>query len=202
MSAAYRTSFFPVDQKSERWVRDCNSSRRKCNRWGRLVRGSADSRPLVRGRAQTKTPVLIRRPRCIRPWQHVLEPLHGYMLLAERLLEEQEQFASSFNFGPRDEDAWPVERIATAVATDVGEGASWVHDDDPGVHEAHYLDSIQAKPTRARNSAGSRCCRSLMPWNGRCRGTAPGATERIWPNSHFQINQYEAILLKVNKTTQ
>ena len=153
---------------------------------------------LVRG-FQTKTPVLIRRPRSIRPWQHVLEPLHGYMLLAERLLEEQEQFASSFNFGPRDEDAWPVERIATTVAEMWGEGASWVHDDDPGVHEAHYL---RLDSSKAHAQLGWKPLLSIidalewtMSWYRAWRDGADMAKL-----SHFQINQYEAILLKVQST--
>ena len=49
------------------------------------------------------------------------------------------QFASSFNFGPGDEDAWPVDRIATKLAHLWGNGASWKCDSAPGVHEAHFL---------------------------------------------------------------
>jgi CDP-glucose 4,6-dehydratase len=67
--------------------------------------------------------------------------------LAEELLAERALFASSFNFGPADEDAWPVERIATKLADLWGDGASWQRDADPGVHEAHYLrlDSSKAR---------------------------------------------------------
>ena len=100
---------------------------------------------LIRG-FHTKRPVLIRRPNAIRPWQHVLEPLHGYMILAERLLAGPAKFASSFNFGPSDEDAWTVECVATAVARLWGNGARWERDPAPSVHEAHYLrlDSSKA----------------------------------------------------------
>ncbi len=56
-------------------------------------------------------PVLIRNPHAIRPWQHVLEPLSGYLLLAERLFEQGQADAEGWNFGPRDEDARPVQWI-------------------------------------------------------------------------------------------
>jgi CDP-glucose 4,6-dehydratase len=69
------------------------------------------------------------------------------------LLAEQAQCASSFNFGPADEDAWPVERIATKFADLWGDGASWQRDSDPGVHEAHYL---RLDSSRARTELGWR----------------------------------------------
>lgn len=94
---------------------------------------------LVRGFLSGK-PVPIRRPKSIRPWQHVLEPVHGYMLLAERLLSpEAKQFATAYNFGPSDEDARPVAWIADRMAEAWGDGAKWVLDEDPSVHEAGYL---------------------------------------------------------------
>lgn len=84
-------------------------------------------------------PILIRNPNAVRPWQHVLEPLSGYLLLAERLYADGQSEAEGWNFGPRDEDAqtvrWIVERLCEAW----GDGASWTL--QPGVHphEAHYL---------------------------------------------------------------
>ena len=94
---------------------------------------------LVRGFLSGK-PVPIRRPKSIRPWQHVLEPVHGYMLLAERLLSaDAKQYATAYNFGPGEEDARPVAWIADHMATTWGEGATWVLDEDPSVHEAGYL---------------------------------------------------------------
>ena len=92
-------------------------------------------------------PVRIRRPQAIRPWQHVLEPLRGYLQLAERLLAGDTEFAAGFNFGPREDDAWSVERIATKLADRWGGGARWISDTDPGVHEAAYLrlDSSKAR---------------------------------------------------------
>jgi CDP-glucose 4,6-dehydratase len=94
----------------------------------------------------------------IRPWQHVLEPLHGYILLAERAMEAKSEAASAFNFGPNADDAWPVERIATKFASMWGNDASWTKDAGPGVHEAHYLKLDSSK---AREILGWRPCLSI-----------------------------------------
>jgi CDP-glucose 4,6-dehydratase len=137
VSAAYRSSFFPPDKLHDHHVAVATA------RAGNVIGGGDWSEDrlipdLIRG-FESKQPILIRRPNAIRPWQHVLEPLNGYIMLAEQLLAGRAEAASSFNFGPRDEDAWPVERIATEVADMWGEGASWVRDAAPTVHEAHFL---------------------------------------------------------------
>jgi len=146
VSAAYRSSFFPVDRFEEHHVALATA------RAGNVIGGGDWSEDrlipdLIRG-FQAKHPVLIRRPKAIRPWQHVLEPLHGYILLAEHLLANPERVASSFNFGPSEEDGWPVERIATTIAKIWDEGASWVRDLAPAVHEAHTL-RLDASKARA-----------------------------------------------------
>lgn len=83
--------------------------------------------------------VPIRRPNSIRPWQHVLEPLGGYMLLAEQLWERGGAVAEGWNFGPRDEDARNVGWIVEHMASLWGSNASWELDPGPHPHEAHYL---------------------------------------------------------------
>ena len=69
------------------------------------------------------------------------------MILAEKLLAGSVEAASAFNFGPGEDDAWPVRRITAKLAAMWGHGASWVHDTAPSVHEAHYLklDSSKAR---------------------------------------------------------
>jgi CDP-glucose 4,6-dehydratase len=82
----------------------------------------------------------VRNPDSIRPWQHVLEPLSGYLMLAERLWLEGDEFADGWNFGPEEQDAKPVSWIADTLTRLWGEGASWEldkRDDQP--HEARYL---------------------------------------------------------------
>lgn len=92
-------------------------------------------------------PVLIRSPRSIRPWQHVLEPLNGYLTLAERLYEQGAGYAEGWNFGPQDSDMKPVEYIVERLTSLWGEGASWHRDTAPQPHEAKILklDSGKAR---------------------------------------------------------
>jgi CDP-glucose 4,6-dehydratase len=84
-------------------------------------------------------PVVIRNPASIRPWQLVLEPLAGYLTLAERLFDNGQSFAEPFNFGPRESDARPVEWIVNRLADHWGEGARWELFGGEQPHEAHYL---------------------------------------------------------------
>lgn len=84
-------------------------------------------------------PVLIRNPHSTRPWQHVLEPLGGYLALAEHLWAHGQGFAEAFNFGPNEADARPVQWIVERMAAAWGEGALWRHDTAEHPHEAHYL---------------------------------------------------------------
>ncbi len=151
VSAAYRSSYFPVDKLNEHHVALATA------RAGNVIGGGDWSEDrlipdLIRG-FLAKQPVLIRRPNSIRPWQHVLEPLHGYIMLAEKLLAKQAQFATSFNFGPSDEDPWPVERIANKLVDLWGDGAAWIRDPDPSLHEDNYL---RLDASRARTELGWR----------------------------------------------
>jgi CDP-glucose 4,6-dehydratase len=82
---------------------------------------------------------LIRSPHAVRPWQHVLEPLAGYLALCEALWNRQDGADSAFNFGPAPEDARPVSWIADRIAALWGQGAGWTLDGGSHPHEAHYL---------------------------------------------------------------
>ncbi|OHX20824.1 CDP-glucose 4,6-dehydratase [Chromobacterium sphagni] len=84
--------------------------------------------------------LVIRNPEAIRPWQHVLEPLAGYLLLAEKLHQQGQDFASGWNFGPYERDARPVEWIAAQLTRQWGQGSGYqVQRDANSAHEAHYL---------------------------------------------------------------
>lgn len=146
VSAAFRQSYFPVEKLGEH--RCAVATARAGNVIGGGDWGSDRLIPdLVRGFVEGR-PALIRRPAAIRPWQHVLEPLHGYMLLAEKLLIGDPRFATAFNFGPGDDDAQPVAWIVEKMVGFWGEGAAWVLDPEPGVHEAGYL-KLDASRARA-----------------------------------------------------
>lgn len=84
-------------------------------------------------------PVIIRNPYATRPWQHVLEPLSGYLTLAQHLYEKGQHYAEAWNFGPNEDDAKPVQWIVQALANDWGDGASWQLDSGEHPHEANYL---------------------------------------------------------------
>jgi len=88
---------------------------------------------------ENKQPVVIRNPNSTRPWQHVLEPLSGYLALAEKLWHEPKAYAEGWNFGPRDEDAKPVGWLVKRMASKWGDGATWRIDSGDHPHEAHYL---------------------------------------------------------------
>lgn len=88
---------------------------------------------------QEHQPVLIRNPHAIRPWQHVLEPLSGYLLLAERLYTHGQAYAEGWNFGPRYEDTRPVQWIVEHLCDAWGDGASWTLQPGDHPHEANFL---------------------------------------------------------------
>ncbi len=94
-------------------------------------------------------PVILRNPDSVRPWQHVLEPLSGYVLLAEKLYNspKQEQYAEGWNFGPNEEDAKPVRWITDFIFNLWQHPHPWQPDKNLQPHEARYLklDCSKAK---------------------------------------------------------
>ena len=91
--------------------------------------------------------IIIRNPGAIRPWQHVLEPLCGYLILAQKLCENGPRFAQAWNFGPEDQDGQPVEWIVKKICGKWGDKASFEIDRGEHPHEAHCLklDCSKAK---------------------------------------------------------
>jgi CDP-glucose 4,6-dehydratase len=151
VASAYRNSFFPIAKMAEHQVALATA------RAGNVIGGGDWSEDrlipdLVRGFLSGK-PVAIRNPKATRPWQHVLEPVAGYLKLAEHLLKHRGEFASGWNFGPAEEDAWPVARIADSMVEAWSQGASWVQDTGKHPHEAGYLKLDTSK------------ARALLGWN-------------------------------------
>jgi CDP-glucose 4,6-dehydratase len=83
--------------------------------------------------------IIIRNPHAIRPWQHVLEPLSGYLELARRLYEDGPRYSEAWNFGPGDEDAKPVEWLVQKICAKWGENAGYEMDRREHPHEVNYL---------------------------------------------------------------
>lgn len=100
---------------------------------------------------QSGQPIGIRNPASIRPWQHVLDPLCGYLILAERLTDQPDAFAEAWNFGPVDADTRSVSWIADRVVSIWGGSARWEKVRGDQLHEAHVLKVDAAK---ARNRLG------------------------------------------------
>lgn len=189
--AAYRSSFFPIASLAQHGVALATA------RAGNVIGGgdwSVDRLipDLVRG-FLSKKPVAIRYPKSIRPWQHVLEPLHGYILLAEQLFARNKHAASAFNFGPNEEDAWPVDRIATRMAEAWGGDAKWVLDAEASVHEAAYL-KLDASKARTELHWQSRLrLESALEWLvAWYRAWESGEAMREFTLS--QIGDYEALV--------
>ncbi|RYF18465.1 MAG: CDP-glucose 4,6-dehydratase [Comamonadaceae bacterium] len=110
----------------------------------------------------------IRNRNAVRPWQHVLEPLYGYMMLAERLATDGPRWAEGWNFGPADTDAKPVSWIADALSREWGAGARWADDGGDHPHEAAWL---KLDCSKARQQLGwhprwnlTRALRAIVEW--------------------------------------
>lgn len=145
VTSAYRNSFFNLAKYGDHHVALASA------RAGNVIGGGdwAEDRliPDILRAVSEERPVIIRSPHAIRPWQHVLEPLSGYLVLAEKLYTEGAAYAEGWNFGPNDEDAKPVQWIVEQLTHQWGEGASWVLGGGEHLHEAHYLrlDCSKAK---------------------------------------------------------
>lgn len=83
--------------------------------------------------------LMIRNPLATRPWQHVLEPLSGYLILAQSLYQDGDQFSSAWNFGPKDKDNRPVHEVIATLSKQWGPSATWQQDTDFQPHEANLL---------------------------------------------------------------
>jgi CDP-glucose 4,6-dehydratase len=84
-------------------------------------------------------PVRLRNPQATRPWQHVLEPLSGYLLLAARLLDEPQRWNGAWNFGPSTHEVRTVHTVADAIVSHIGRGSVEIEASSPQHHEARLL---------------------------------------------------------------
>ena len=145
VTSAYRNSFFNPDNYQEHGCAVATV------RAGNVIGGGdwALDRlvPDILRAFESGKRVEIRSPNSIRPWQHVLEPLSGYLALAERLFIDGAEYAEGWNFGPDEEDALPVGWIVNRIGDLWGMGAGWEIDEEVSPHEANYLklDCSKAK---------------------------------------------------------
>ena len=181
VTAAYRNSYFHPEKYKEHGVAIATG------RAGNVIGGGdwAEDRlipDVMRAIAQGRS-VRIRNPHSTRPWQHVLEPLSGYLLLAQRLYEDGPAFAEGWNFGPNDDDSKPVQWILDGLTRAWGEGASWKLDDSDHPHEAHHLklDCSKAK--------------TRLHWQPRWSLANAIGQICVWHKAHLAAAEMQAVCL-------
>ncbi len=133
---------------------------------------------------EQRRPVLIRNPHAVRPWQHVLEPLSGYLLLAENLFEHGELDAEGWNFGPCDDDAQPVQWVVERLCKEWGDGASWALQPGEHPHEAQYLKLDVSK------------ARQRLDWSPRLPLQTALALVNAWHQEWLSGSDMQAFSLK------
>jgi CDP-glucose 4,6-dehydratase len=145
--SSYRNSFFPPAQYKQHGVALASA------RAGNVIGGGdwAKDRliPDIMRAFAAKETVKIRRPDAVRPWQHVLEPLSGYLSLAEKLFTGGVEFGSEWNFGPENTDAQTVRWIVERLAEEWGEDGRWRVDTNESPHEAQTLKLDWSKAANA-----------------------------------------------------
>jgi len=130
-----------------------------------------------------KRKVVVRNPRAIRPWQHVLEPLSGYLTLAEQQWERGPELAEGWNFGPNEEDAQPVSQVVETLARCWDGELKWEIDQNQHPHEAQYL-KLDCSKARAR-----------LNWRPRLRLTETLESIVQWTKSYARKEDMRALTL-------
>jgi CDP-glucose 4,6-dehydratase len=184
VTSAFRNSFFS----------DPDGPRVASARAGNVIGGGdwGEDRlvPDIMRAALAGDQVRVRNPNSIRPWQHVLNPLGGYLVLAQSLWDSPEQ-AAGWNFGPPDDDARPVGWIVERMAELWPAELRWAFDDGPHPHEARYL---KLDSSRARTRLGWRprvgldaALSSIVEWY---RALSEGADMRAVTLGQIEAIQY------------
>lgn len=195
VSAAYRDSFFNPDSVSKHGI--ALATARAGNAIGGGDWTSHQLIPDLIRAFLTDTPCIIRNPSAYRPWQFVLEPLRGYLLLAERLAEDPSRFASGWNFGPANADIRPVSWIADEMVRLWSGSAAWELDSGAHPHEAHALRLETAKAGTELHWQPalplSRALEWIVDWYRGCRDGC-----NLQQLTLRQIEQYENLTRSEN----
>ena len=125
--------------------------------------------PDVLASINNNEPVVLRSPDAVRPWQHVLEPLAGYLLLAEKLMAHGKPWAEGWNFGPQDSDNMSVKWVVERLLEHGGQQSGWVLESEQQPHEAQLLklDSSKARQVLGWKNAWTldACIKEIAVWN-------------------------------------
>jgi len=184
VTSAYRQSYFS----------DSNSTNKVASaRAGNVIGGGDWSEDRLIPDAikafEANKPLMIRNPLATRPWQHVLEPLSGYLILAQVLYEKGSSFASGWNFGPCDEDNRAVQEVVDLLISAWDEMARW---EKEGLEQPHEANLLKLDCSKARTQLGwipkwklETATKKIVQWQ-----KAFQAKENMQEVSLAQINQY------------
>jgi CDP-glucose 4,6-dehydratase len=186
--ASYRDSFFSPGSDGKRCVGVASA------RAGNIIGGGdwAEDRivPDCMRALSAGRPVQIRNPAAVRPWQHVLEPLAGYLLLASRLLTDPDHHSSAWNFGPKSEDHVPVMQLVQLILNQWGEGKTEVLS---RVDQPHEAGTLRLDCTKAQTELGwypilplKESVRMTVEWYKECQKEP----SRLWDTTLRQIDEY------------
>ncbi len=142
-------------------------------------------------------PLVLRRPQATRPWQHVMEPLAGYLLLAEKLIHDPERFSTAWNFGPPPADCRPVAELAHMLAAAWGPGATVRAQPEESIFEETLLSLDSA---HAETALGWSPRWTLDTGVGKTAEwyRAHGAKRDMWELTQQQIQQFESVAGKTS----
>ncbi|MCE5331144.1 MAG: CDP-glucose 4,6-dehydratase [Bacteroidales bacterium] len=196
VTAAYRNSFFPPGDYPKHGVAVASA------RAGNVIGGGdwAEDRLIpdfIKSISQNKQ-IKIRNPYAIRPWQHVMEPLTGYLMLAEKLYSQGVDFGEAWNFGPDDNDAKNVEWIIKTICNLWGNDPTYILDTTEQPHEANYLklDCSKAKTKLGWHPVWNiqKALQSVVEWN-----KAYFNGENIKDITEQQIDEYLQTFNEINQ---
>lgn len=186
---SYRNSFFNIKNY------DQHQKAIAVARAGNVIGGGDWSKdrliPDIAKAFAVENPVVIRNPKSIRPWQHVLEPIHGYLLLGTYLQKDPENYSGAYNFGPQLSDSLPVEEMLKLAIKSLGKGEYIIENVKEQLHEAGLLKldiskaitSLKWQPKMNAQQAVSM----TMDWYNEFNSNKDGISE-------FTINQIKTFL--------
>jgi len=177
--SAYRDSFFPAEKYQHHRVAVAST------RAGNVIGGGDWARdrliPDFMTAIMKDRPAIIRSPSAVRPWMHVLEPLNGYLCLAEQLWAHGPKFAQAWNFGPNSEDTKTVLWLVEHLTRFWGEGARWKLDSVQHPHESRFLKLDCSK------------AQSLLGWSAKLRLSTALEWTVEWYRSYQQNKDMRAL---------
>jgi CDP-glucose 4,6-dehydratase len=198
VTSAFRSSYFPPDAFAHHGVAVASA------RAGNVIGGGDWTKdqlvPDLMRAFLANQPCLIRSPAAIRPWQFVLEPLRGYLALAERLAENPGQLASAWNFGPADDEAKPVSWIADQLARTWGGDAAWHDDERAHPPETRHLTLDTSKARASLDWHPLLPLKPALDWTAEWyRACHAGQDLGLLTRAH--IERYEALLRDAGAVT-